>query len=287
MPFLDFELYPNYKRYTPLVEESRGCPFACNFCASTFIYRRNIRVKKYERVIRELDNTIGVYGQEVPYWLLASTFGVNYQNTVNLAVELKKRDIRWRTELRVDCPWEKYLSLLYDSGFRICNVGMESASPEILLRMGKTPNPARYIEKASKLIKAVSQLKDLKLRFNIMMYIGETPKTLRETLQFLSDNASHIDSVWASTVFVYPSTPLALEFQRLQGIHKCELVQTRYANQTHLYPCRVSEYFSFEASALLCDVIGKCFCSQTYKDLMQTEKVLLGRSNVERQRPKV
>ena len=44
MPVPNFELYPNYLRFTPYVEESRGCPFKCFYCVNYF-YDRPARMK--------------------------------------------------------------------------------------------------------------------------------------------------------------------------------------------------------------------------------------------------
>ncbi len=152
MPVPNYELYPNYLRFTPYVEESRGCPFKCSYCVNSF-YNRPARVKSNEVFLRDLDHAISLYGQDRLYAFLAANFGMQGDKTSKLLDELKKRGVCWGTEIRVDNPWETYIDKLYAAGMRTIGIGMESASPEILLRMKKTSNPKRYLSKAVSFIK--------------------------------------------------------------------------------------------------------------------------------------
>jgi hypothetical protein len=64
-------------------------------------------------------------------------------------------------------------------------VGVESCSEEMLLRMNKTRNPGRYKAKLARLINAVSPHADLIGLMLIFGYPGETKKTLSQSLHFL------------------------------------------------------------------------------------------------------
>lgn len=270
MPFLNYKMYPGYKDFTPFVEESRGCPFSCTYCASSFTCGRRFRYKKAERFVRELDHAIEHYGSKALYAILASTFGLSLENTLKMAPELAKRDIRWTTEFRVECRWEEFLPPLYEAGLWFCNVGLESASEAILRLVNKTGSPHQYIERAERLVKYAHGFQHMNLRLNFLCALGESPETIRQSLGFLERNAYGIDALLATTLFVVPGTYVAEQFPEFAGKFGSCLVLTPYSKRTHLYPCRVSSYFSFEETAHLCDALEKMYSSRAVYDAHKT-----------------
>lgn len=265
MPVPNFELYPNYLRFTPYVEESRGCPFKCSYCVNSF-YDRPARTKSNEIFLRDLDHVISLYGKDRLYAFLAANFGMRGDKTCELLEQLKDRGICWGTEIRVDNPWEKYVDKLYDAGMRTIGIGMESASPEILLRMNKTNNPRKYLTKAINFIKECYQF-NLKPSLNIMAYVGETPKTLKETLYFLLSLDEYIYRVDAFSVFEIQGTELSVELDNLKEETGCERVVTPYTQKTHIYPLSVSKYYSYEAMSNYCRFIKDLFSNDEIVDL--------------------
>lgn len=265
MPVPNFELYPNYLRFTPYVEESRGCPFKCSYCVNSF-YDRPARMKSNEIFLRDLDHAISLYGKDRFYAFLAANFGMRGNKTNELLDELKKRGICWGTEIRVDNPWEDYIDKLYDSGMRTIGIGMESASPEILLRMNKTKNPKKYLTKAINFIRKCHEF-NLKPSLNIMAYVGETPKTLKETLYFLLSLDECIYRVDAFSVFEIKGTQLSSEFETIKEETGCERVVTPYTQKTHIYPLSVSKYYSYEDMSNYCKFIKDLFSNEEIVDL--------------------
>lgn len=269
-PFLNYELYPNFRKFNPYVEESRGCPHRCRYCLSNFTNLGAIRVKRYDRFLAELDHAVHLYGTEPLYPILASTFGINAENTLRIAEGMRGLGIRWNTEFRVDNPWPEYLGELYHSGLRILSVGLESASPEVLHRMGRTRNPPAYIEQAQKLIERVSQLGDLMLKVKIMFYAGETPRTIRETLQFLLRNADGITEMQFSPVFAFPGAPFTVDFPALEAECGCSLVRTADWEKLHLYPVNLSRYFGFREISAFSNTLERIFSPEhSYYDVNQ------------------
>lgn len=259
MPFLEFELYPNFRRFNPYVEESRGCFFGCNYCLANHMNLSQIRVKRSDRFLAELRNTIKLYGQEPLYPILASTFGTQVGNTLEIIEGMRDLGIQWTTELRVDGAWPRYINSMYNSGFRIATIGLESASPEILLRMNKTKHPEKYILQAQELINKSANYEDLLLKFNIIFYIGETPLTVRSTLSFLLPNAENLAAVRFSPLFGFPGTPFLDNFDDYSKRFGASLIDTGFWSQTHIYPINVSNYFSFEECASFSNTLEKLF----------------------------
>jgi len=259
-PFPNHELYPDFRKFNPYVEESRGCFFHCRYCTSNFTNEGVIRVKKHDRFLAELEHALALYGTGPIYpKLLASTFGTNVENTLRIAEGIGDLGIRWTSGFRVDSPWAKYLDELYRSGFRICSAGLESASAEILERMGKTRKPTVYLERAQRLIDAVSRHDGLMLKIKIMFYIGETPKTIKESLHFLLKNSHGIAEVQCPPVFAFPGVPFLQNLSDLEVECGCSLIRRGDWERVHIYPVKPSRYFTFEEIAGLSNTLEEIF----------------------------
>jgi radical SAM superfamily enzyme YgiQ (UPF0313 family) len=141
LPLLDFKAYPNYRYFTPFIEESRGCPFGCEFCTSNIFNKRNIRIKSPERISRDIDNVKNHFEGEKTVAILASSFGMRADYARDTVALFNANNIRYTTEIRVDSPWETYIDEALSGGLTVLNVGVESFSKEILLIMNKTNNP--------------------------------------------------------------------------------------------------------------------------------------------------
>lgn len=262
LPPLDYQLYPNYLKFTPYIEESRGCCFNCQFCTSNWCNQGKIRIKSAEKFLAEFDLLFKLYGKDREYAILASTFGFNTPNTLKIAEGFKKYGIKWSTEFRVDLKWEDYLVQLYESGMNVLNVGMESASPQILKYMNKTKDPDAYIKKAEKLIDACSGFKDFALRINFMFYLGETPKTVGETIGFLSRNKEGIDSILYSIILYTPEIPLGKDLPYFKEKYGSDIYRADYWDKIHINPCIPSKYFSTEEASYFCSAMEKIFSTE-------------------------
>lgn len=284
LPFLEYESYPNYKKYTPVVEESRGCPYGCKYCTSNWVNRRQVSIKKPERFLEEMEYCISLYGTKVSYAVNACTYGMNPDYGKKIAIGMKKFNVKWSSEFRVDSPWEVYIDKLLDSNYEVVNVGMESASPEVLINMGKTRDPAYYIGKTKKLIQRVSK-SDAVLRVNFMFYAGETPKTVKETLSFLTSNPE-IGAILYSPVIVLHNTPLMENFDFFKRKYGARYAEIESWTSRHLYPIHPSKYFTFEESMMLSSLFERIFsdpeswCTAQKYEIHQTEEDILALKRV-------
>lgn len=270
LPALNYKLYPSFRSFAPFIEESRGCYAKCEYCTSSHMNKGEIRFKSVDRILEQIEGAVRLWGKNNIYILSAATFGVDQKRLQEIAEGLKQIGIFWTTEFRADLPWHRHLNLLCNSGLKVAVVGMESASPEILLRMKKTAVPERYIESAEKIIAEAKRNKDLVLRLNLMFYIGETPETLKETLGFLIKNSYGIDAVLYTPVFVNPGTLLHKRFGEYEKRYGAKLIRSAYWNRRHLYLCHPSNYFSFQESLSFCDFMEKLFSSE--KGWFESEK---------------
>jgi anaerobic magnesium-protoporphyrin IX monomethyl ester cyclase len=261
LPALKYEMYPNYQKFTPFIEESRGCVFRCRYCTSNTVNGSKINIKNPKKFLAEVERCVELFGTDKSYAVLASTYGVNPTFGKEIAVGMKRFGIKWNSEFRADSPWEHYINELLDSGYEVVNVGVESGSPEILRLMGKTNYPEKYLNKMRKLAEVVDS-SDAIIRANFIFYIGETPKTLRETMSFILSTKC-IDSVQFSPLLVFHGTPLFDSMPEYREKFGSEIVSSEYWHRRHLYPAHPSKYFSFYEMVELGHMLEKIFSAES------------------------
>lgn len=259
---IKYELYPNYKSFMPYVEESRGCPFNCNYCSNAYTYNGKIRIKSAFKIIDEIESVIKLWGNDTEVAFLASNFGLSIQNTLLLAEKLKQYNIKWGTELRCDLAWGKYLDKLVESGLIHLNVGFESGSPEILKLMNKTDNPTLYIQKMEQLLEKVTKIPNLSIDVHFIFYVGESPQTLKESMKFFCNHSDKINSIGCNPVFIGLESEIMKNFNKYKNEFGSEIIDIEYFNKRHLRMCNPSKYFSFLEALSFCNTMEKIFTSE-------------------------
>jgi radical SAM superfamily enzyme YgiQ (UPF0313 family) len=274
LPNLRFDIYPDYKRFVPYIEESRGCFAECGFCMSSFQYQRKIRLKKPEKIRQEFDHLFGFFGNAETYAVLAATFGVNAPYAIEFSHILKKYNIRWTTETRVDTPWKKWISEAVNSGMTVLNASPESGSPEVLLRMKKTLSPDTYLKNADELIDSCYNQKGPILKLNYLFYLGENPNTIHETLDFIFKRREKIHSLACSPLMIYPGSEAAINFQYYEKGFGASMISDDFWNSLQIFPCNISKHFSFMEMSTLSSVLDKIF--NTEEEYYQTMEYKFG-----------
>lgn len=266
--FLHYELYPGYRNFFPLVEESRGCPCRCNFCGNMgygsrppFYQRKDPRLlaKEVGHAFRTWRPT-----KEFPCVLMCASFGNHSGDTKEFLSLIRKKDMgtRFLAAMRVDAPWEAYakeMGPLFDQ----VHLGLESGSPEILLRMKKTTSPGTYLRKASNAIRRLHGL-GIHVACNFILGSpGENRRSLQETLGFLLSHRDSLDSLWGGACIEYPGCPISTDITRLEaelGTHR--RIVSPYCDELQAYPLDPSHDFTFEQMAGMSQLLMKLFNSK-------------------------
>ena len=108
----------------------------------------------------------------------------------------------WRFETRVDTINLESLEILSEVGLKVIDLRLESASIEQIEKMGKSKNPQRYLEKEDLLIRKMYEL-GIWSKINILLYIGETNKTIAETVEWLTCQKKYAKGVSVNPLTVY------------------------------------------------------------------------------------
>ena len=267
LPVPKFEVYPDFRRYIPFVEESRGCWAACNFCINKPFYGRRVRIKRPEVLERDLANAVKHFGTNRLFAMTTSIFNRTSEPAVTeFCNRVKCYGVHWTTQTRCDTKIGKFLPRLHESGLFLLNLGLESASPKILSDMNKTINPLKYLEMASDTLKAIEDIGTLWTCCNFIFFAGETRRTILGTRSFLVKHRTAISAVVANPLFGYPGSELWLNPQKIINLGGL-IFESEYCKRTHHFPVIPSKEFGLNEIGVFSEVLEKVFTPNPILDV--------------------
>jgi anaerobic magnesium-protoporphyrin IX monomethyl ester cyclase len=155
LPISDFGLLHNPSCYRVLsIITSRGCPFRCNYCLENGM--RPYAEYPLDWVTQQLTN-METRTSAKHTVVHDPIFGVDRKRTLELCRILGEYDFVYGIQSRVDVLTPEIVPALSQAGVESVYFGMESASPETLLRMGKVHSVSeaeRYVQSALEVFKA-------------------------------------------------------------------------------------------------------------------------------------
>lgn len=109
----------------------RGCPYSCSFCGCNAIFGRRMRFRDLDHIDREIAVLKADHNVE-GLWILDDTFTVNKKHAYGVAELLRKHDIIWGCQSRVDITDKEFFQKLKACGCVQVDFGVESGSQRIL-----------------------------------------------------------------------------------------------------------------------------------------------------------
>lgn len=214
-PLLDLDLLPIASRYledsigvdrelqSEFILTARGCPSACYFCSSPGFWKRKIRFRSPANIYNEIRYIRDKYGL-IYYSLRDDTFTADRNRTIEFCRLLIEggAHLLWNCQSRVNAIDEEMLTWMKRAGCECVQLGVESGSPEILKRLGKSITPGQ-VERAASLIR--------KLGINLSVYLisnvpGETEADIKQTVELI--RRIRPDDGYVSPLAYYPGTKL-------------------------------------------------------------------------------
>lgn len=191
---------------------SRNCPYRCIYCvpsSMTFAreldYRADhhrkppIGFRSTENVAQEIEMLARQGYKAIGF--VDDNFIWNEERTAAICDTLRKYNIKWGCQARVDAITEPIAKMLSESGCHFVDLGMESFDDEIL----------KFVKKgitSEQIYRAVDLLKRYKVPVKLNILIGtsplETKKTLRNTLR--KAMKLNVDQVMFNIVSPFPGT---------------------------------------------------------------------------------
>jgi len=199
--WLNFKLLFNYQEYQPCIEISRGCGAGCQFCADK--NNKRISNKPINLIMNELDYIESIYdGFSVYFEAPHFNFEKNWTDELCKTMMLRKKSFTWRCTTRIESVPLEQLGNLREIGLKVLDLGLESASRKQLINMKKTNNPEKYLEIAEKILLECKK-NDIWVKFNLLLYAGETYETIDETQKWIKEHSELIKDVSVSSLIYY------------------------------------------------------------------------------------
>jgi radical SAM superfamily enzyme YgiQ (UPF0313 family) len=194
----------SYNRFT--VQTSRGCPWHCEFCASTIMLGHRYRKRPVEHVIRDIQAIAALRRRPFVEFADDNTF-VDKEWGKELCRQLIPLKLRWFTETDISVARDsELLELMREAGCRQVLIGLESPTPEPLngleLRANfKARSADRYAD-------AIREIQSHGITVNGCFILGldsHTPGIFQEVLDFSREN--HLFDVQITVLTAFPGTP--------------------------------------------------------------------------------
>ena len=201
---LDIERYdigylkhPYVSHYT-----GRGCPAQCSFCLwPQTVGGHKYRARSPEGVAREMAHAKALFPQVREFFFDDDTFTAYQPRAREIATHLGKLGITWSCNARANVSFET-LKKMRDNGLRLLLVGYESGDQRILDGIKK----GIRIEEAREFTRNCRKLGITIHGTFIMGLPGETPETIRRTLEYAKE--LDVFSIQVSLAAPYPGTEL-------------------------------------------------------------------------------
>jgi anaerobic magnesium-protoporphyrin IX monomethyl ester cyclase len=205
MPFpawdlLDLRKYslPLVNRPYVIVETSRGCPYACDFCVAPIHQGHKFRERSPQVLVDEIERSYRDLGIEF-FYLWGDTVTLNVKSFTAFCDELIARNlpIQWLGNARADNLTDlSFVHRLKRAGCWMLALGIESQSDDVRKNMVKRLERQK-IETAFRNMRAAGIRS---FAFFIFGYPGESPQTMDLTTEY----AIELDPDFAN---FYPAVP--------------------------------------------------------------------------------
>ncbi len=159
---------------------SRGCPHACIFCVGRRMVGARVRFRSPVRVVDELEALARLGFHQVN--LADDLFTADRRRCAAVCDEILRRglSVKWTSFARVDTVSEELLVHMRAAGCTAVSFGVESANAGIL----KTIRKGIRVDQVAAAVGMCARAGVTPLASFILGLPGETPETIRETMQF-------------------------------------------------------------------------------------------------------
>jgi anaerobic magnesium-protoporphyrin IX monomethyl ester cyclase len=185
---------------------SRGCPYRCTFCLwPDILYGHKFRARSAQNVVDEIEEAVRKFGHDEIYFD-DDTFTIDRQRVMDICRLINERgleqEVEWIAQCRVDTVDREMLEAMKAANCGYILFGVESGSPKMLKQMKK----GITLDKVREAFKLTREL-DIKTQaFFLFGMPGETPETIRETIEFAKEISA--SSTQFAVAIPHPGTAL-------------------------------------------------------------------------------
>lgn len=211
MPRFDL-LDPNkYNRLT--VQTQRGCPWKCDFCASSITLTRRYKLKPVQKVTAEIRAIKEIWPRPFIEFADDNTF-VNKEHSKHLVAAVAEEGVHWFTETDIAVAQdEELLTLMRESGCAQILIGLESPTSSGLEGIELHRNWKRRQLDFYKA--AIDRIQSHGITVNgcfVLGLDGDTPAVFDAVCDFVEETGLYEVQITVMTAF--PGTPLYARLHR-------------------------------------------------------------------------
>ncbi|HWA24260.1 MAG TPA: radical SAM protein [Lacunisphaera sp.] len=200
-----------YNRYT--VQATRGCPWRCEFCASTVMLQAPYRHRPVARVLEDIAFIARLHPGPFIEFADDNTF-VDKAWGKELCRGLRPLNVRWFTETDLSVADDtELLDLMREAGCRQVLVGLESPSAAPLEGLELHANrKARWADRYAEAIRTIQEHGITVNACFILGLDGQSPAVFQEVVDFVG--RAHPFDVQITVLTAFPGTPLYARLTR-------------------------------------------------------------------------
>lgn len=194
-----------YNRFT--VQTSRGCPWRCDFCASTVMLAQKYRKRPIDTIVRDIRAIMALRPRPFIEFADDNTF-VDKQWGKDLCRAMMPLRLKWFTETDVSvADDEELLDLMHDAGCRQVLIGLESPTAAGLHNIELHANiKAKWQSRYADRIERIQRHGVTVNGCFILGLDGHTPDIFQQVLDFSLEH--HLYDVQITVLTAFPGTPL-------------------------------------------------------------------------------
>jgi len=191
------------------VLSSRGCSFSCTYCPYRW-YQGRWRGRTTENVLEELEYIVrkfhvrGVIFRDPLFTFDRARCLELAQGMIDLELNLK-----WACETRLETLDEELLQVMQQAGLSAINVGIESASSEVLRSASRS---YMSFERQRELVRCCDSLRVRVAAFYVLGLPGDTRDSILDTIAQAKRLNTHVAEFYVATPF--PGSPL---YEQVKG----------------------------------------------------------------------
>ncbi|MBN1765724.1 MAG: B12-binding domain-containing radical SAM protein [Sedimentisphaerales bacterium] len=191
------------------ITATRGCPFECNFCASSLMWSRKVRFRSADNIVAEIEDRYRRLGI-TSFSFHDDTFTLRPALVEETCRKMLKLDfpIQWHCDTRGDTLSPDLLKLMYQAGCRHIYLGLESGSPGIQKQIKKNLST----EKVHSAVKMARRAGIITTVYFMAGFPDETEQDIRQSINVMKK--LNPDRVIWSIVTPYPGTALWEEAEK-------------------------------------------------------------------------